>query len=271
MIWLLLTNWSSARDKDEFSLERVSPKSFYLEQLSKAVPVTLKSFLEESGRFAIGGWIPDYQEVIYPLAFLAKQPGTPFTGDQRVLNAALRGGDAICDAQYEDGTVEFLKKDGSSWGRIYPQRLLEAWLETYELLKNQLDAKRKLRWESGLTKMVEGVHLQIVGRRNPLLFSGVWREDEVIWGWGNFEVNSLSAWDGLNLFRAGQIFARPEWQRDGQRMVHSALETLDANGFYWPEFGGPSPSQQIEYLQVIGLYYEFSGDLAVVPYLERGL
>jgi hypothetical protein len=54
-------------------------------------------------------------------------------------------------------------------------------------------------------------------------------------------------------------------------MIHSALETLDPAGFFWPEFGGPSPSQQIEYLQAIGLYYEHSGDLAVVPFMERGL
>jgi hypothetical protein len=54
-------------------------------------------------------------------------------------------------------------------------------------------------------------------------------------------------------------------------MIHSALETLDPVAFFWGEFGGPSPSQQLEYLQTIGLYYEYSGDLAVVPYLERAL
>jgi hypothetical protein len=262
-----------AAAKDEVNLDKISPKAYYLDQLIKGVPVVMKSFVEETGRFALAGWIPEHQEAIYPLAYLAttKEPPTQYTGDAQLINAAMKGGDALRDSQYEDGTVEFLKHDGSSWGRIYPHRLLTAWLETYALLKDRLDADRRGRWEKGLALMVEGTHQQILGKRNPRLFSGIFRSDEVIWGWGNFEVNSLSIWDGLNVFRAGQIFDRKEWQQNGQRMIHSALETLDPASFFWPEFGGPSPSQQLEYLEAIGLYYELSGDLAVVPYLERGL
>jgi len=275
MIILLfaLNEGLAAAAKDEINLDKVSPKAYYLDQLVKGVPAVMKSFVEETGRFALAGWIPEYQEVIYPLAYLAttKEPATPYTGDAQLINAAMKGGDALRDSQYEDGTLEFLKRDGSSWGRIYPHKLLTAWLETYALLKDRLDADRRSRWEKGLNLMVEGTHQQILGKRNPRLFSGIFRNDEVVWGWGNFEVNSLSLWDGLNVFRAGQIFERKEWQQNGQRMIHSALETLDPASFFWPEFGGPSPSQQIEYLQAIGLYYEHSGDLAVVPYLERGL
>ena len=263
----------TAAAKDEINLDNISPKAYYLDQLVKGVPVVMKSFVEETGRFALAGWIPEYQEAIYPLAYLAtmKDPATSYTGDAQLINAAMKGGDALRDSQYEDGTLEFLKRDGTSWGRIYPHKLLTAWLETYELLKDRLDADRRSRWEKGLNLMIEGTHQQILGKRNPRLFSGIFRNDEVVWGWGNFEVNSLSIWDGLNVFRAGQIFNRNEWQQNGQRMIHSALETLDPASFFWPEFGGPSPSQQLEYLQAIGLYYEHSGDLAVVPYLERGL
>ena len=278
VFWLIflvfaLNEALTAAAKDEINLDKVSPKAYYLDQLVKGVPVVMKSFVEETGRFALAGWIPEYLEVIYPLAYLAtsKEPQTAYTGDMQLINAAMKGGDALRDSQYEDGTVEFLKQDGSSWGRIYPHKLLTAWLETYALLKDRLDADRRGRWEKGLNLMVEGTHQQILGKRNPRLFSGIFRNDEVIWGWGNFEVNSLSIWDGLNVFRAGQIFERKEWQQNGQRMIHSALETLDPASFFWPEFGGPSPSQQIEYLQAIGLYYEHSGDLAVVPYMERGL
>jgi hypothetical protein len=273
ILWLALNGGMAAAAKDEINLDKISPKTYYLDQLVKGVPGVMKSFVEETGRFALDGWIPEYQEVIYPLAYLAttKDPSTSYTGDAQLINAALKGGDALRDSQYEDGTVEFLKRDGSSWGRIYPYKLLSAWLETYALLKDRLDADRRARWEKGLSLMVEGTHQQILGKRNPRLFSGIFRNDEVIWGWGNFEVNSLSIWDGLNVFRAGQLFDHKDWQQNGQRMIHSSLETLDPASFFWPEFGGPSPSQQLEYLQAIGLYYEFSGDLAVVPYLERGL
>jgi hypothetical protein len=263
----------AAAAKDELNLDKVAPKAFYLDQLMKGVPVAMKSYLEETGRFAPSSWIPDFQEVIYPLAYLAtsKEPGIPYAGDSKLIDAVVKGGDAICDAQYEDGTIEYVTKDGASWGRLYPHKLLTAWLETYALLKDRLDETRRRRWEHGIGTMVEGVHQQILGKRNRLLFSGIWRDEEVIWGWGNFEVNSLSTWDGLNVFRAGQIFERNEWQLNGQRMVHSALESLDGTNFFWQEFGGPSPSEQIHYLEAIGLYYEHSGDLAVVPYLERGL
>jgi hypothetical protein len=253
-------------------LDTLNPRDFYLDQLLKGVSPALKSFKEETGRFVRDGWTVDHQELIYPLAYLYsfKDPKNSFFGDKTLLNAALKGGDAICDAQYEDGTVEFLKSDGSSWGRIYPHETLLAWLETYDLLKELIEGERKTRWERGLQKMADGVYQQILGKRNQRLYSGVFRDEDVDWGWGEFEVNHFSTWDGLNVYRAGQIFNRSEWQQTGQRMIHSALETLDPLG-YWPEFGSPSTSVNLEYLQAVGLYYEHSGDLAVIPYLERAV
>ncbi len=253
-------------------LDNLNPRDFYLDQLLKGVPPALKTFKEDTGRFAWDSWTVDHQELIYPLAYLYtfKDPKNSFFGNKTLLNAALKGGDAICDAQYEDGTVEFLKSDGSSWGRIYPHVTLLAWLETYDLLKELIEGNRKTRWEHGLQKMVDGVYQQILGKRNQRLYSGIFRDEDVDWAWGDFEVNHFSTWDGLNVYRAGQIFNRSEWQQTGQRMIHSALETLDPLG-YWPEFGGPSTSTNLEYLQAVGLYYEHSGDLAVIPYLERAV
>jgi hypothetical protein len=261
-----------AGKKEALRLDKINPKEFYLDNLVKGVPAVLESFIESTGRFSRGGWTIDNQEVIYPLAYLygLNEARNPYARDKRLLEAALKGGDAICDAQYEDGTVEFLKKDGSSWGRIYPHGTLTSWMDTYELLRDQMEPGRKARWERGIQKMVEGVYQQILGNRNKLLYSGILRDDDVNWAWGNFEVNSLSTWDGLNVYRAGRIFGNGPWQQTGQRMVHSALESLDPLGF-WPEFGGPSTTQNINYLQAVALYYEYSGDLAVIPYLERAL
>lgn len=254
------------------SIENVNPKEFYLDQLVKGVAPILKSFLEDTGRFAQSGWSVDNQEVIYPLAYLytLNDVRNPYARDKKLLNAALKGGDALCEAQYEDGTVEFLKNDGSNWGRIYLHETLTAWLEAYVLLQEHMDQDRRSRWERGIHKMVEGVYQQILGNRNKQLYSGIFHDEDVTWGWGNFEVNHLSTWDGLNVYRAGLIFERNEWQQTGQRMVHSALESLDPLGF-WPEFGGPSTTYNLDYLQAVGLYYEHSGDLAVIPYLERAL
>jgi len=148
-VWLCVAGTSPGLAKKESHLDNLNPKDFYLEQLLKGVPPTLKSFIEETGRFGQNGWTVDSQEVIYPLAYLytLKDPRNSFSGDKTLLNAALKGGDAICDAQYADGTVEFVQSDGSSWGRIYPHETLLAWLETYDLLKDLLEGDRKTRWE----------------------------------------------------------------------------------------------------------------------------
>src|SRR5262249_31692485 len=103
-IWLSAAGSQGFAKKDN-RLDNLNPKEFYLDQLVKGVAPTLKSFIDETGRFAQGSWTVENQGLIYPLAYLYhfKDAKNPFLGDKNLLNAALRGGDAICDAQYEDG------------------------------------------------------------------------------------------------------------------------------------------------------------------------
>ena len=127
ILWLIvlvftLNEFLKAAAKDEINLDKISPKAYYLDQLLKGVPVVMKSFVEDTGRFALAGWIPEYQEAIYPLAYLAttKEPPTQYTGDAQLINAAMKGGDALRDSQYEDGTLEFLKRDGPAGAASIP-------------------------------------------------------------------------------------------------------------------------------------------------------
>ena len=259
--------------KVEIVLDKIDPKDFYLEEMLKAVPPTLRSLRADAGRFApTNNWTLNDQEAIYPLAlfFTLKDPRNPYWKDKSLLNAALQGGDAICESLYEDGTSEYVRADGTTWGRSYIQKPLSAWLETFSLLKDQLDSERRVRWEKALKKVAEGICQQLRGNGNKRLYSGIVKEDEVVWGWSSNQINSLNVLDGLNLYRAGQIFDRREWEQEGREVIHIAAGSLDPLG-YWPEFGGPSPSQQIEYLQAIALYKAFSGDEAVIPYLEQGI
>src|SRR5262245_15326201 len=62
-IWLSATS-SQDFAKKENRLDKLNPKEFYLDQLVKAVSPTLKSFIEESGRFSQNGWTVENQQAI---------------------------------------------------------------------------------------------------------------------------------------------------------------------------------------------------------------
>src|SRR5437867_10792062 len=81
-IWLSAVSTHNFAKKEN-RLDTLNPREFYLDQLVKGVPPTLKSFIEETGRFAQDGWTVDNQEVIYPLAYLYsfKDAKNPFLGD----------------------------------------------------------------------------------------------------------------------------------------------------------------------------------------------
>jgi hypothetical protein len=225
-------------------------KRTYLRTLGEDVEANLARFDEETGRFLTGGgWAVTNQDIVYPLALLyvTRDPANPYYGDERVLGYALRGADAWRDFQYPDGRVEFIKIDGSTWGPTYMPWSMYHWLETYALLRGRLDAPRRARWEEGLT----------------LAYTGIARElDEA-------RVHNIPTWNGMALYRAGQIFGRPEWLERGRRTIEQAVEAQTPQG-YWREHHGPTTSYNLVYVHAIGLYYEFSGDERVLPCLERG-
>ncbi len=224
-------------------------RNTYLRFLVQDVEHNLERFDESTGRFMTGdGWAVTNQDIVYALALLytTPDPANPYYGDERVLQYALRGADAWRDFQYPDGRVEFVKVDGSRWGPTYMPWSMYHWLETYVLLRDVLDPPRQARWEEGLNLAYAGIANEL---QNP-------------------HVHNIPTWKGMALYRAGQVFARPDWQERGQHMVHLAAEAQTPQG-YWREHHGPTTLYNLVYVHAIGLYHIFSGDDSVLPCLKR--
>ncbi len=192
------------------------------------------------------GWGIVNQDIIYPLALLYKTPGNEWYQNPDILRMALLGGDAIRDSQQPDGQVEFTKTDGSRWGFTYMGWTNYAWLETYQLLLDELGPERRQEWEAGLTLAHDGQKAEVE----------------------TLHLHNILAWKGMSCWRAGQIFQRPDWQAAGKAMCQAIAAAQHPDG-YWPEHGGPSTLYNCIYVHALGLYYRFSGDDTVLPALER--
>ena len=222
-----------------------------LDYLAGGLPAARKSFDAATGRFLheSGGWAVTKQDVVYPMALLYTTPGRPQHGDGDILRMILGGGDAWRDAQDEEGRFEFVKVDGSRWGKTYMPWSMYHWLETYVLMRGQMDKERRSRWEDGLR----------------LAFAGAARElaDHTF-------VHNIPTWHGMALVRASEVFGEASWKEVGARLIAQAAAAQDPDG-YWPEGGGPTTSYNLVYVHALGLYYRFTQDESVLVCLKRAL
>lgn len=223
-------------------------KKMILKHLAGGVAKGRKSFDKKTGRFLAknGGWATTLQDIIFPLALLYTAPGTKYHGDREVLKLCRGGGDALRDWQYDDGTFEFIKIDGSRWGPIYQPWTIYHWLEAYALLRDSLGNKRRARWEEGLRLSCAGLadHLKTPRAHN------------------------IPTWQGMSLVRAARVFDEPDWGEVGKAQIYFACNNQSSHGF-WPEGDGPSTGYNLVYVHALGLHHGFTGDKRVLPALRR--
>lgn len=193
-------------------------------------------------------WAVTNQDILYHLAVVHREPASRYCGDAGVLETACRAGDAIRDAQYPDGRMEFVKTDGSKWGPYYACWTNYAWLETYALLADRLTAQRRRRWEEGLRLAYEG-HEKELRAAVP---------------------HNIPCWNAMGLYRAGQVFGRPEWMDAGRAMIARVASSQKPGG-YWAEHEGPTTLYNLVYVHALGLYHVFSGDPSVLPALREAV
>jgi len=202
----------------------------------------------DSGRFLTpeGGWAVYLQDPIYPMALLYTREGTRWHRDKSVLDTIVKGGDALREFQDANGRWEFIKPDGSTWGRSYMPWTVYHWLETYALVKDDLDGPRRQSWKEGLQLCYSGIAEEI---KEPL-------------------AHNISNWHGMSLVRGSQVFERPEWAEIGSRQCLFTASRQHKDG-YWPEGDCPTNGYNTIYVHAFGLYYTFTKDKRVLTCLER--
>ncbi len=214
-------------------------KGRLLQFLVDGVEGALAAQDEKTGRFMTEGsfgWAVTCQDVILALAYLhtLDDPANPRRGDERLLRAALAGGDALVDFQNEDGSFEFVKADGSKWGPTYMPWTACHWLEAFLLLRGEMDAPRRERWEKALGRLLSGIHDELASPR----------------------MHNIPAWKAMTLIRAGTALDRPEWLARGRDVLGMICDSMHPDG-YWPEHGGPTVSYNRVYIHALGLAHAF--------------
>ena len=225
-------------------------KQSMLKLLAAGVPTARRTIDRKTGRFlaANGGWAVTQQDCILPLALLYTTPGTDMHGDRAVFDLARRGGDALCDAQDGAGQFEFVKVDGSRWGKIHMPWTIVHWCEAYALLRERFDRAARQRWERGLTLAYEGLARTYERPVN----------------------HNIPTWNGMSLVRGAQVFGREAWHAVGRRLIEHNIAHLHPHG-YWPEGDGPTYGYNRVYIHALGLYHAFTGDRQVIPALRKAV
>ncbi len=201
-------------------------------------------YLAKSGGFSIGS-----QGVLYPLAMLYLDPASELYQQEDVLKDAIRVGDAMRDFQNPDGSWEFVKEDGSSWGPTHMPWPFLPWLETWQMLGHKLGAQRQERWAAGLKKWCDAV---------------LKRTDE------SLSVHNIPAYNAVILARASDVLDAPQYLQPAADFLRRVADDQHPDGF-WPEGGVPTSIYNMVYGHALGLYYAFTKDEYVLPHLRRYL
>ena len=220
------------------------PESELLQSLDKAVPEILAS-QKENGQFGTEPWISTDQNVLLALAAAWHLPESAHNSSGEVLEAIVRGGIALVDAQDDDGKVTFRKKDHSTWGQIHMPWSFSRWVRAYQLVRAQLDTKDRDRWDAGLLLAYTGISDTALGH-----------------------VHNIPTHHAMGLYCAGVVFDRGDWREQARAFMPTVCKAQSPHG-WWPEQGGPVVAYNFIYAEALGVYHAMSEDKSVLDALER--
>ena len=226
-------------------MEKVwKPEPQLLESLVSAVPDILSS-QKANGQFGTEPWICRDQNVVFPLAAAWALEGSRYRHDPAVLDAIVRGGDALIDAQDEQGMWTFRKKDHSTWGQILMPWTYSRWIRAYDLVREAMPGDARDRWERGLLLGFEGISRTALHR-----------------------IHNIPCHHAMGLYCAGLVFGREDWKAQAWDFMGEVVEAQSPHG-WWSEHFGPVVSYNFVYSDALGVYYRMSGDERVLEALAR--
>ncbi len=220
------------------------PEPQIYDALIESIPRIMSS-QRPDGQFGGLPWICRDQHAMLPLAVAWQMPESPYHHDSDVLDAIVRGGDALINDQDKNGMWTFRKKDHSSWGQIYMPWTYSRWIRTYRIIRDGVAENVRRRWDTALTLGFEGIARQELSR-----------------------IHNIPTHHAMALYCAGEVLARKEWQLQAVAFIHGVIREQSPHG-WWTENVGPVVAYNYVYVDALGVYYALSGDEAVLEALDR--
>lgn len=184
----------------------------------------------------------------FALLYTADWPDNPYRNDKRMLASAIAGMEA-----------GLAPETWNEWMKHPPNRQLQAYLLTYDLLKDKVPPELAEYWRDRILRMMDAVIDRWI---QPASHRLSFYSDDVATGTNHF------AYHLANVYTAGKIFHRQDWLDLGQTMMRR-LAGHERDGFF--------PEQRLAVVMhytwlssnAVGEYYWQSGDEEVLPHLEH--
>ena len=165
--------------------------------------------------------------------------------DEAVLDAIVRGGLALREAQDEAGMWMFRKKDYSEWGPIRMPWAYSRWMRAFAVVRDAMPDEARRAWEDGLQLGYAGIAAEDMGR-----------------------IHNIPTHHAMGLYCAGQVFDRSQWRDQAADFLRRVAAEQTEHG-WWAEHDGPVVMYNFVYADALGAYFSMSGDTQVLPALER--
>jgi hypothetical protein len=224
--------------------ETWSPEPQLRTSLISAVPGILKS-QKPNGEFGSEPWICRDQNRLLPLAVAWDLEDSPCHRDPELLDAIVRGGDALIAAADEEGRWINRKKDNSTWGQHHMPWTYSRWIRAYGICRQDFPEAARNRWDDALT-LGFGEISRIRIRH----------------------VHNQPAHFAMALYCAGQVLGRDDWKQQAFDFMETVVDAQSPHG-WWAEHEGPVVNYNFVYMEALGAYYAMSSDDRVLPALDR--